>query len=197
MDLSGHGVRKAEPAPLTPWEAEPDLRAAATYAARHWETVSVRANSIGAYFALLFLDEPARALLVSPVLDMERLILDRMKAQGVSEEQLQARGEIPSEWGGCTFLAVSVLCAGTSHPPLALSDLPFVCRAGYRGFSRDCGCVCPEPCRQPYGYGGRRTLVSHARSAVVSAVVGTGELLRRGGRRRLKALRGRKNFRWP
>ena len=116
VDRSGHGVRKAEPAPLTPWEAEPGLRAAATYAARHWETVSVRANSIGAYFALLFLDEPARALLVSPVLDMERLILDRMKAQGVSEEQLQARGEIPSEWGDA--LSWRYLCYVREHPIL-------------------------------------------------------------------------------
>lgn len=40
-----------------------------------------------------------KALLISPVLDMERLILDMMSWAGVSEAELQARGEIATSFG--------------------------------------------------------------------------------------------------
>ena len=54
IDLPGHGeLRSGE---LTPWEAVPDIQEALGWAERRWEAVSLRANSIGAYFAMLAFD---------------------------------------------------------------------------------------------------------------------------------------------
>lgn len=78
------------------------------------ETVSLRANSIGAYFAMLALDTPRRALLVSPIVDMERLILTMMGWAGVSEEQLKEQGEIATSFG--QTLSWTYLCWVREHP---------------------------------------------------------------------------------
>ena len=61
-----------------PWEAAPQIAAAYDEARRQYEHIILLANSIGAYFTMLALGDqaPDRALFVSPVLDMERLILD-------------------------------------------------------------------------------------------------------------------------
>ena len=92
----------------------PDIQAAWNWAKRHWETVSLRANSIGAYFASLAFDTPSRALLVSPILDMEGLILTMMGWAGVTEEQLQAQGEIVTSFG--QTLSWKYLCWVREHP---------------------------------------------------------------------------------
>ena len=54
-----------------------------------------------------------------PVVDMEKLILALMQQAGVTEEQLRAAGEIPTDFGGDAFVAVSVLGAGA---PAALES---------------------------------------------------------------------------
>ena len=84
-----------------PWEAAPQIAAAYDEARRQYEHITLLANSIGAYFAMLALGDRAsdRALFVSPVLDMERLILDMMGRAGVSEQTLRERGEIPTDFG--------------------------------------------------------------------------------------------------
>ena len=99
IDLPGHGERQGRGEELVPWTAMPDIQAAWDWAVRRWGTVSLRANSIGAYFAMLALDTPDRALLVSPILDMEGLILTMMGWAGVTEEQLRERGEIAIDFG--------------------------------------------------------------------------------------------------
>ena len=53
IDLPDHGQRRNRGEALTPWAAVPDIQAALTFAHTHWNTVSLRANSIGAYFAML------------------------------------------------------------------------------------------------------------------------------------------------
>lgn len=55
------------------------------------------ANSIGAFFSMSALSarQVDRALFVSPVVDMEKLISDMMARANVTEEELRARGEIP------------------------------------------------------------------------------------------------------
>ena len=78
VDLPGHGERQGRDEELTPWAAVPDIRAALDWARCRWRSVSLRANSIGAYFAMLAFAAPDRALLVSPILDMEGLILTMM-----------------------------------------------------------------------------------------------------------------------
>ena len=59
------------------------------------------ANSIGAFFALSALGEGLveRAYLISPVVDMERLIRDMMTWARVTEKELRERGEIPTDFG--------------------------------------------------------------------------------------------------
>ena len=99
IDLPGHGARRGQGGELLPWTAVPEIQTALDWAARRWDSVSLRANSIGAYLAMLAWEDPARALLVSPVLDMEGLILTMMGWAGVTEEKLRAQGEIPTSFG--------------------------------------------------------------------------------------------------
>ena len=63
--------------------------------------VYLLANSIGAYFAMLALQgcEVAKAMFISPILDMERVILDMMRRAGVSENELRVKGEIVTASG--------------------------------------------------------------------------------------------------
>lgn len=84
-----------------PWDALEDLRQVDAYVSQHWSEWSIRANSLGAWFSLLaFSGRPVKhSLFVSPVLDMERLILDMMKWAGVTEERLEQEKEIPTSFG--------------------------------------------------------------------------------------------------
>lgn len=116
IDLPGHGARQGKGEELVPWTAAADIRAALDWAVDHWKTVSLRANSIGAYFAMLAFSAPDRALLASPILNMEKLILDMMGWAGVTEEQLRAQGEITTSFG--QTLSWEYLCWVREHPPL-------------------------------------------------------------------------------
>ena len=99
-----------------PWEAAPQIAAAYDEARRQYDHIVLLANSIGAYFAMLALQgrTPDRALFVSPVLDMERLILDMMGWAGVSEQALREQGEIPTDFG--EKLSWAYLCYVREHP---------------------------------------------------------------------------------
>ena len=71
------------------------------YMRTRWRAISLRANSIGAYFSMLALSDRGlqKALFVSPVVNMERLILDMMDWAGVTETQLRDAGEIATDFG--------------------------------------------------------------------------------------------------
>lgn len=99
-----------------PWEAAPQITAAYDAAHRQYDHIILLANSIGAYFAMLALQGRAldRALFVSPVLDMERLILDMMAWAGVSEQTLREKGEIPTDFG--EKLSWAYLCYVRERP---------------------------------------------------------------------------------
>ena len=99
-----------------PWEAAPQIAAAYDEARRQYDHIILLANSIGAYFAMLALQDqtPDKALFVSPVLDMERLILDMMAWAGVSEQALCERGEVPTDFG--ETLSWAYLCYVREHP---------------------------------------------------------------------------------
>ena len=85
----------------TPWEAREEFLAYFKSARRDGTKVLVIANSIGAFFAMQALDETRvdRALFVSPVVDMERLIETMMAGEGITEPELRQRGEIKTEFG--------------------------------------------------------------------------------------------------
>ena len=111
IDLPGHGARQDRGEELTPWAAVPDIQAALNWVAPRWHTVSLRATSIGAYFAMLAVEAPARALLVSPVLDMEALIQTMMGWAG--NHCYHLRPDL--------VLELPVLGTGTPGPPVDLS----------------------------------------------------------------------------
>ena len=85
----------------TPWEAREEFLAYFKAARRDGTKVLVIANSIGAFFAMQALDETRvdRALFVSPVVDMERLIETMMAGEGITDPELRQRGEIKTEFG--------------------------------------------------------------------------------------------------
>lgn len=101
IDLPGHGERTSEMERFVPWEVVPELRAVCGFAWQRWEKISLYANSIGAYFSLLVYRDAKleKSLFVSPILDMEKLIRDMMGWAGVTREQLQQAGEIPTAFG--------------------------------------------------------------------------------------------------
>ncbi|MBQ9493918.1 MAG: alpha/beta hydrolase [Oscillibacter sp.] len=86
---------------VTPWETKGEIRAAYDDLLDRFGRVSVIANSIGAYFTMNALQETRveRALFISPIVDMERLITDMMSRAGVTEAELQARGNVDTESG--------------------------------------------------------------------------------------------------
>ena len=101
IDLPGHGERAGEMERFVPWEVVPELQAVYEFARQHWKKISLYGSSIGAYFSLLAYREakPEKSLFVSPILVMEKLIRDRMGWAGVTREQLQQAGEIPTAFG--------------------------------------------------------------------------------------------------
>ena len=68
---------------------------------KNYEKVSILANSIGAYFSMLALqDVPIeKAFFISPILDMEKLILDMIEWTGATENELFEKGEIETNFG--------------------------------------------------------------------------------------------------
>ena len=113
IDLPGHGERRDRGEELLPWTAVPDIQAALDWAGCRWKSVSLRVNSIGAYFAMLAFGAPDRVLMVSPVLDLEGLILTMMDWAGVTEGQLQEQGRIPTSFG--QTLSWKYLCWVREH----------------------------------------------------------------------------------
>ena len=100
VDLPEHGERKRE-AGFDPWHCVPELRLIMNALRRGGKSVSLRANSIGAWFSMLAFEAapPRQALFVSPVLDMEKLIQNMMLWAAVDEERLKREGEIPTGFG--------------------------------------------------------------------------------------------------
>jgi len=115
IDLPEHGDRTGE-TDFTPWQVVPELQTVLVYLQQHWQGVRLRANSIGAYFSMLAFAGATieKALFVSPIVDMERLICDMMQWAKVTPEQLCEKGEITTEFG--QTLSWRYLCWVRQHP---------------------------------------------------------------------------------
>ena len=85
----------------TPWEAKDEFPRRFDALSAGYDNITLIANSIGAYFSMHALPQAriAQALMVSPIVDMERLIQDMMGWAGVTEDALRSRGEIPTAFG--------------------------------------------------------------------------------------------------
>ena len=116
IDLPEHGARKDRPEQLLPWAVVPEIQAVYARMQPVWPHIRLYGVSIGAWLAMQALraEKPEKALFVSPVVDMEKLILDLMQQAGVTEEQLHAAGEIPTAMG--ETLSWPYLCWVREHP---------------------------------------------------------------------------------
>lgn len=85
----------------TPWEAEIEFPILYDRCAKSYNSVILIANSIGAYFAMLSLAEKniSQALFISPIVDMEKLIMDMMKWLNITEDELKSKKEVETEFG--------------------------------------------------------------------------------------------------
>lgn len=80
----------------TPWQATAEFRSFYDDFKRKHEEVIIVANSIGAYFTMVSLydSQIEKAYFISPIVDMEGLILNMMKWAGITEKQLREKGII-------------------------------------------------------------------------------------------------------
>ena len=85
----------------TPWEAKKEFPVYYDAVSRDHNSVTLIANSLGAYFAMHSLADKkiSKAFLISPVVDMEALILDMMKQEKITEDELREKKEIPTHFG--------------------------------------------------------------------------------------------------
>ena len=84
-----------------PWEAKEEFPQFFAEQRKRCDSLTLVANSIGAYFSMSSLEEALidRAYLISPVVDMEKLICNMMLWAGVSEQALAEKQEIPTKFG--------------------------------------------------------------------------------------------------
>lgn len=99
-----------------PWEAQKEFPNFYDLYSKEYDSVIIIANSIGAFFALSALADKQidKALLISPVVDMGKLISDMMMWANVSEKELLERKEIVTDFG--ETLSWEYLCYVRKHP---------------------------------------------------------------------------------
>ena len=100
----------------TPWEAREEFPRFFDPLRADCRPLTLIANSIGAFFSMSALSarQADRALFISPVVDMEKLISDMMAWANVTEEELRARKEIATGFG--ETLSWDWLCDVRLHP---------------------------------------------------------------------------------
>ena len=101
FDLPEHGERKEENTTFTARNCGSDLTTIMDSIIGKYESISLYACSIGAYFSLLAYKNISfnKCLFVSPILDMERLIQNMMSWANVTEEELELKKEIETSFG--------------------------------------------------------------------------------------------------
>lgn len=99
----------------TPWEAREEFSQFFAQQRKRCDSLTLIANSIGAFFSLFSLDEQLvdRAFFISPVVDMEKLIGDMMVWANVTEQELAEKLEIPTDFG--ETLSWNYLCYVREH----------------------------------------------------------------------------------
>jgi len=101
FDLPQHGDRKEEPTLCKVQNCVSDLCKIMDFAQARAAEISLFACSMGAYFSLLAYKEISikQSLLLSPVVNMNRIIDNMMTWFNVSEKRLEAEQEIPTPVG--------------------------------------------------------------------------------------------------
>jgi len=101
---------------FTPWETGKEIREAVTKLNAEYDSIILVANSIGAFFSMNAGINAMirRAYFISPVVDMEKLILYMMSWAGATEKELEEKGVIPTLFG--EDLSWDYLCYVREHP---------------------------------------------------------------------------------
>lgn len=99
-----------------PWEAKTEFPAFFDEQKKYFDEIYLIANSIGAFFSMGSLTEKQvrKAFMISPIVDMERLICDMMNWANVTESELHERGEIATNFG--ETLSWKYLCYVRDNP---------------------------------------------------------------------------------
>ncbi len=99
-----------------PWEAGKEIHEAVRKRKAGCGRMILIASSIGAFFAMNadIEREISRAFFISPIVDMEKLITDRMARIGVTESALREKGVIHTDPG--EDLSWKYLCYVREHP---------------------------------------------------------------------------------
>ena len=101
---------------FTPWETGKEIRGAVETLYAGYESITLVANSIGAYFSMhAGIDRMIRkAYFISPIVDMEQLILNMMSWANVTEKELEENKVIATAFG--EDLSWDYLCYVREHP---------------------------------------------------------------------------------
>lgn len=99
-----------------PWEAKEEFSRFFDQKSAGYDSVVLIANSIGAFFAMCSLSGKriSKALFVSPVADMEKLIEAMMAQSNVTEAELRQKKEIKTDFG--QTLSWQYLCHVRENP---------------------------------------------------------------------------------
>ena len=85
----------------TPWDAGVEIRKDAAELCAEFDGIILIANSIGAYYSMCagIDDIVKKAYFISPIVDMERLIINMMAQANVTETELREKGTIQTAAG--------------------------------------------------------------------------------------------------
>ena len=99
-----------------PWEAKREFSDFYDLHSKGYDSVILIANSIGAFFSMNALAEKkiSKALFISPIANMEKLITNMMIWSNVTEEELCRKKEISTDFG--ETLSWEYLCYVRKHP---------------------------------------------------------------------------------
>ena len=99
-----------------PWEAKSEFSDFYDLHSKGYDSVILVANSIGAFFSMNALAEKniSKALFISPIVNMERLITDMMIWANVTEDELCHKKKISTDFG--ETLSWKYLCYVRKHP---------------------------------------------------------------------------------
>lgn len=99
-DYDLHGITLID---FTPWGTKAQIQNAYHTLKEEYKRVYLVANSIGAYLSMYALQstplEIEKALFISPILDMEKLILDMLSWANATEKDLKEQGTIQTNFG--------------------------------------------------------------------------------------------------
>ena len=86
---------------IFPWHAKEEFQKYFDFIIPKYNEILLIGNSIGAYFSMISLSgkQIKKAMFISPIVDMENVILNMMKWENVSEEELEAKKIINTSFG--------------------------------------------------------------------------------------------------